>query len=376
MGLKILHVETGMHLYGGALQVMYLLRGLQQMGVHNVLVCPQSSQIEAAASGYVGKLQALPMTGDLDWRFIFRLRKIIRAEQPDVVHLHSRRGADVLGAIAAKLERTPVVLSRRVDNPEPKWWVKLKYSLYDHVITISEEIKRILVREGVNEQKLSCVHSAVDTDLYAARCDRNRFRETFAIQKKQFVIAVVAQLIRRKGHRYLLNILPSVTQQYPNTKVLLFGQGPLEAELREQVEKLGLRQVVQFAGFRKDLPKILPCLNCVVHPAEMEGLGVSLLQASAAGVPIIASAVGGIPEIVQDGVNGYLVPAHDEQALQKALERLLQDEFTAKRMAKQGRKIAQQNFSIAAMVAGNAAVYQRLLAKPSPTAPSSPDKAL
>lgn len=359
----VLHVETGMHLYGGALQVFYLLRGLAEAGWRNVLVCSEGSAIAEAAAGFVTRVHAVPMSGDLDFKFIGRLRDIVRAEAPDLIHLHSRRGADVLGGIAARLEKVPVVLSRRVDNPEPKWVARLKYRLFDQVVTISNGIRDVLLSEGVPPDKVVCVHSAVDAERYRPGGDRAWFDREFGLAADDQAVGMVAQLIPRKGHRYLLNVVPRILQSCPNARFLLFGKGPLEAELRERIAAAGLQDQVRLAGFRDDLDRILPCLDLLVHPAEMEGLGVSLLQAAASGVPLVGTAAGGIPEIVRDGQTGLLIPPADEAALADAVIVLLRDRERARAMGRAGRDLVEREFSIPAMVEGNMEVYQALLAR-------------
>ncbi|MBN4841714.1 glycosyltransferase, partial [Citrobacter braakii] len=124
--------------------------GLRAAGVDSVLACPPGSAIAGAATAHA-RVHELPMGGDLDLGLVGRLRRLIRAERPDLVHLHSRRGSDVLGALAARLEGVPVVLSRRVDNPESRAWVVLKYRLHDRIVTISEGIRTVLRAEGVPE---------------------------------------------------------------------------------------------------------------------------------------------------------------------------------------------------------------------------------
>jgi glycosyltransferase involved in cell wall biosynthesis len=356
----ILHVETGRHLYGGALQVYYLLRGLKERGCRNVLVCPEASAIAAAARD-VAEVIALPMGGDLDLRFIARLRCAIREMRPDLVHLHSRRGADVLGGIAARREKVPVILTRRVDNPEPRLLASLKYRLYDRVLTISEGIRRVLIDEGVPAGKVQCVHSAVDSVRFRPDCDRAWFNATFGTERGDRAVGMVAQFIERKGHRHLLAAIPPLAREFPRLRVLLFGKGPLENEVTAQIRDLGLEGCVRFGGFRDDLERVLPCLEILVHPAEMEGLGVSLLQAAACAVPIVASAAGGIPEAVRHDENGLLVPPADPAALTAALAGLLRDSDKARRLGDGGRRLVEREFSIAAMVDGNLRVYRELL---------------
>jgi len=349
-----------MNLYGGARQVAYLLQGLARHGVDSVLVCPRGSAIAAELHGRIRCVREIPMHGDLDLGLIWRLGRIVRQERPDIVHLHSRRGADLLGGVVARLAGVKTVLSRRVDNPEPAFVARWKYRLYDRVITISEGIRQVLLAEGVDPRRLVCVRSAVSADAYSRQCDRSWFRQCFGLAGSETVLAVIAQLIPRKGHRYLLQVLPALFREFPAVRVIFFGQGPLEEQLRRQVSEAGLDDRVTFAGFRSDLPRILPCLDLLVHPALMEGLGISLLQAAGAGVPIVAVNAGGMPEVVHDGVNGLLVPPGDSAALVAAIRRLLSDRPLMQRMGQAGMQRIESEFSIDGMVQGNLQVYREL----------------
>jgi glycosyltransferase involved in cell wall biosynthesis len=359
--VKVLHVETGQHLYGGAKQVSYLLAGLQQHGVESQLVCPIGSAIGRAVQESVSKVHEVPMGGDLDLAFIWRLRRIIAQAKPDLMHLHSRRGADLLGGIAGRWSGVKTVLSRRVDNPESPTVVKWKYGLYDRVIAISQGIADVLLEEGVVEHKLVCVRSAVDVETYQKRCDKSWFNAEFDLPENALVMATVAQLISRKGHRFLLQAMPRLIERFPNLRWLIFGKGPLKQELQEQIAMQGLQTHVQLAGFRQDLPKVYPCLDLLVHPALMEGLGIALLQAASAGLPIVAVDAGGMPEVVEDGVNGRLVPGGSVDVLGDAVEQLLADESLRKEMGDSGREKMRRSFSVEQMVEGNLAVYQGLL---------------
>ncbi|MBL8447831.1 MAG: glycosyltransferase family 4 protein [Zoogloeaceae bacterium] len=358
--MKVLHVESGRHLYGGARQVAYILEGLAARGVTNLLACPTGSAIADAAAPFAQVVE-MPMGGDGDLALAWRLIRLIRATQPDLIHLHSRRGADIWGGIAARLTGTPCILSRRVDNPEHPWVVAVKYRLYDHVITISEGIRQVLLAEGLAPDKVSCVRSAVEAEPYLAPVDGAAFRQEFGLPPDALVMGMVAQLIPRKGHRYLFAALPELLLAFPTLHVLIFGQGPLRDELSAACAAPPLAGRVHLAGFRHDLPAWLGGLDLLVHPADMEGLGVSLLQASAAAVPIIASRAGGLPEAVADGVSGLLVPPGEVQALGKAMTRLLADPALRKHLGQAGRDRIQQDFSVGAMAEGNLAIYRQVL---------------
>ncbi len=359
--MKIVHLEAGTHLYGGAYQVLLLVEGLAARGVHGVLVVPRASAIEKEALRRGLPVKAVSMAGDADLAFPFRFRRILREEKPDLVHLHSRRGADTLGALTTKLLRIPTVLSRRVDNPEAGWSLGAKYRLFDAVITISEAIRRVLLSQGVPKSKVRCVHSALDPTPFVGPCLREAFLQAFNLPEDARVIGMAAQFIRRKGHDTLLDAAPSVLDAHPTARFLLFGKGPLRPEVEEKVRSRGLMDAFRFPGFREDLDALLPCLDLLVHPATMEGLGIALLQASAAGVPVVASAVGGIPEAIAHEESGLLVGAGDSSALAAGMNRILSDQPLARRMGEEGRRRVADLFSVDRMVQGNLEVYQEVL---------------
>lgn len=360
--MKILHVEAGKHLYGGARQVQYITEGLAARGIDTPLACARGSEVSRHPPAGV-RVLPIPMGGDGDVGLVLRLARLIRAERPDLVHLHSRRGADTWGALAARLAGVPCVLSRRVDNPESRLAVAFKYRLYAHVITISEAIRQVLLDEGLAPDRVSCVRSAVDPAPFLKPVDPSAFRAEFRLPQDALVIGVVAQMIPRKGHRHLFAALPGLVEKYHELQVLVFGQGPLLAELRADVAARKLDGVVHFTGFRHDLAHWIGGLDLLVHPAEMEGLGVSLLQAAAAGVPVITSRAGGLPEAVLDGVTGLLCPPADVPALAAAIDRLAGDAALRHRYGEAGRARILAEFSIDRMVEGNLAIYHRVLGR-------------
>ncbi len=366
--MKVLHIEAGRFLYGGARQVLYILQGLHDRGVANVLACPPGADIALPARAYAD-VHEIPMKGDADIGLVCRLRRLIRATHPDIVHIHSRRGADLWGGIAARLERVPCVLSRRVDNPEPRMWVSLKYRLYDHVIAISEGIRQVLLTEGLPADKVTTIRSAIDAAPYLHDVDRQAFCREFGLPENALVIGVVAQLIPRKGHRHLLAVLPEVIQRFPDVQVIFFGKGPLQAELERDIAEHHLESHVHLAGFRTDLPHWLGGLDMLVHPADMEGLGISLLQAAAAGVPVIASRAGGMPEAVADHVSGLLIAPGDTPALQRELVRLLASHAERQRLGNNGRKRILTEFSPTEMVKRNSAIYDSVAISSRPHKP-------
>ncbi len=362
--LKVAHLEAGRHLYGGALQVEYLLRGLASWPVDNLLICPTGSAIGSLCHPEHRVIE-IKMKGDLDLALAPRLVKILRAEGCHLLHVHSRRGADIYGALAARMAGLPALLSRRVDNSEPPWLARLKYQHgYSRVVAISAGIEQVLRAEGVSAARLSVIRDAVDTQQFTPLADKPWFKREFGIGEGDLTVGLVAQLITRKGHSQVLEVLPALCQQFPQLKVLLFGQGPLRRQLVQQVEQLKLAGAVRFCGFRTDLQRVLPCLDVLVHPALQEGLGVALLQASACGVPVLASRAGGIPEAVADGQSGLLYNVGDGAALQVLLSRLLSDAGLRRRLGAQGRLRMEQHFSLKLMARDYFHLYRQLLQAP------------
>lgn len=356
----VLHVEAGRHLYGGALQVRLLIEGLHRAGVRNTLVCPRGSRIAAAAAPYAA-VCPLPMRGDLDPRPATGLRRLIRRESPDLIHVHSRRGVDYWTPLAAAGMSIPLVLSRRVDHRDPGWLARWKYRPYARVIVISEQIRRVMMDMGVPAVKIERVYSAVASSEPPAARDRRWLARTFGIPLEAPLVGVVAQLIPRKGHHYLIDVLPDLRREIPNLHVLFCGQGPQEEGLRSACRRAGLAEAVVFAGFRRDMARIMPCLDVVAHPATMEGLGVALLEAAACARPVVAFRAGGVPEIVVDGENGLLAEAGDARQLGRLLLRLLAQPDLAARMGDRGRDMVRRRFAVEAMVTGNLAVYANVL---------------
>ena len=363
--MKTLHIEMGRHRLGGTMQVYYLMRGLRERGVPAVLVCARGGDLHQLATRDGLNLRAVDFAGDVDLRFVWRLAAILRAERPDIIHIHSRRGADTLGLIAAKITGIgKVILSRRVDDPvKPGWLTQLRYvKLPDRVVTVSKGIARVLEAAGVPASGIRQVYSAIDFRAYQSALEVTAARARLDLPPGVPVLVVIAQLIPRKGHRFLLQALPTVLAKHPGTRVLFVGEGAEEAALRAEVARGGLESCVRFLGYRNDIGDILRACDVLVHPATMEGFANVAVQAMASGIPVVSSAVGGMPESVRDGVTGLLVPPCDPPALAAALMRLLDDPALRARLGEQGRRIVEQEFNTDAMIEGNLRVYRELLA--------------
>lgn len=359
--LNILHIETGRHVYGGARQVLHLMDGLRAAGVTGALACVPDSEVAMAARAAGHEVHTPRFGGDLDVLALPRLRRLIRTLNPDLVHVHSRRGAPLYGLLAAGGAGVPAVLSRRVDNPPSaldRWLLNGPHCA--RVICISDAIADVLAGAGVRRDRLRRVASAVApakpvADAAARLCAR------FDLPAGACVLGVAAQLIPRKGQADLISALPAIRARHPQVVVVLFGQGPEAASLRAQVARLGLDEHVRFAGFVDDLAPLLGGLDVLVHPARAEGLGVVLLEAAAAGVVRVACDAGGIPQTVRHESTGLLVPPADPDALSAAVCRVLEDDALRQRLIEGAHRQVEAEHSIDAMTAGNLAVYREVL---------------
>jgi len=358
--MRIAHIEAGRHLYGGAAQVRYLVDELTRAGHDNVLICARGGAL--AREVQTAPVVALPMRGELDVMLLPRLLRALQRLQPDLVHVHSRRGADLYGGAAAALAGIPAVITRRVDAAEPALLARLKYRPYRAVIALSRAIEQQLRGAGVAAERLALIPSAVDTQRYRPdSAARDRLRAAFGLPADALVVGVVAQLIERKRHAWLFALLPELVRAWPQLRVLCFGRGPLERRLRAELAERGLADHVLLAGFRSDLSELLPGLDLLAHPADREGLGLALLEAASAGVPVVACAVGGVPDVVVDGETGILVPCQDAAALRRALATLLGAPEERRRLGAAARRHALRHFDIASLAAEHLSLYRRVL---------------
>jgi glycosyltransferase involved in cell wall biosynthesis len=359
--MKILHVETGRHLYGGPQQVIYLVSALQERGHDCTLVCPPGTGIDSAARSANIQVRNLFCAGDLDLPFAYRLTQYIQSSGPDLVHCHSRRGADVLGGLAVTFSDVPAVVSRRVDNTEMRLMAALRYRPFRKIIAISEAIAAVLREHDIDSDRIEVIRSAVDTARFEKPVDIGAFRKEFGMPKEATIIGAAGQLIPRKGHRYLLQAIADLRHKHPEIRLIVFGEGHLNNQLRAQAASLDLGEVVQFAGFREDLDDFMGAFDLFVHPALAEGLGVVTLKAAAAGVPVIGFDAGGLPEAIKDGETGILVPPENVEKLRDAIATLVVDADLRHQMGAAGRRRMQSEFSIDTMADKHIDFYESVL---------------
>ena len=354
-----MHIEAGRHCYGGARQVEYLIDGLSQRGVDNVLLCPPEQPLASRLQR--AEIIPVPMGGEHDLGMGLRFSRLLAGLDPDVVHVHSRRGADLYGGLAAALARRPAVLTRRVQSHEPKLWARFKYRPYRAIVAISRAVEAELERAGVVSARRCIIPSAVDARRFVPRHDAaRRLRQALGLAEHAFVVGLVAQLIPRKGHRLALSVMQRLGARHPNLMLVCFGRGPEEAVLREAVTARGLAGRVVLAGFRDDLASLLSGIDVLIHPASREGLGVAVLEAMSAERPVVAARVGGLVDLIESGHDGVLVPAGDADAFAAAVSDLIAAPERRRRLGQAARARVERDFSVAAMSDAYLDLYRSL----------------
>jgi len=361
---RTLHVELGRHRLGGTMQVYYLTRELHRVGAPCLLVTPLGSPLHGLAEADGVPCAPIQYAGDVDVLSTFKLWRIIREFKPEIVHIHSRRGADIWGAIAARLAgNCKVILARRVDDPVKHTWLnRLRYGpLCDRVVAVSQGIVRAVVKGGVPEGKIRQVYSAIEAHKYQADDAVADVRTELGLKVDAPVLGVIAQLIPRKGHRFLIDALPLIHAQHPTTQLLFLGEGESKADLQAQVTRMGLDDFVIFAGYRDDVGRVLRAMTLLIHPATMEGFANVAMQAQAAQIPVVTADVGGMPESVAHEETGLVVEPESASALATAISGLLADPHRCQRMGAAGKARVESLFTVDSMVQKTLAIYRELL---------------
>jgi glycosyltransferase involved in cell wall biosynthesis/peptidoglycan/xylan/chitin deacetylase (PgdA/CDA1 family) len=366
--VRVLHLIWALDLGGAERQVIEIVRGLDRNQFEPTVGC----LVRKGRWGEALEAEGVPVVGfskgpGLDPAFLLRLTRFIRKGGFGVVHTHAFT-ASSWGRLAAMIARVPVVvahehsafslesrLRRCVDrmlSPGTSRW-----------IVVSEALARDLVRaEALPVSRVVVIPNGVPTRSATAEAVR-KVREELKGGRFNELIGTLGRLERRKGLEVLLEAARRLAPRRPGLGVSLIGEGPLRGDLEERVRAGGIGDRVVFAGRREDVPAVLGALDVFAVPSHTEGLSISLLEAAYAGCPIVATDVGGNPEVVRHGHNGLLVPPRDPSALAEAIEELLTDRPRARRLGAEAAREARERFSAETMVRAIESVYRDLLGR-------------
>ena len=298
---------------------------------------------------------------------LLRLSWFLRRKKFDIVHTHDL-WSNLIGVPAARLAGVRAIVSSRRDLANFDWyqskrrgWLRRIQNLGGAVLANATPIRDALIAEdGFKPEKLRVIHNGVDIDRFQTSGDE-RDQVFPGVGKGKLIVLVGNMHTDVKGHPWLIASAPAVVHEFPTARFVLAGDGEQQPRFEEQVAKLGLEQNFLFLGRRTDIPKLLACCDIAVLPSRAEGLPNAILEYMAAGLPTIASRVGGNAELIEDGVTGLLVPSEDSAALSDALLALLRDPGLARRMAQNGHEFTIRNFSFERLVREVDELYSELL---------------
>lgn len=366
---------TDPHSDGGG-QVRYLqnLAGeLVRLGHHVTIGCRKGSVlVEVAHDTGAIALDRFHFARGLRlgrWRQdIQTMRAYLGEHKPDVVHVSGSQDHWVAAlAIAWGGARVPLVRTRHntyaVKRGLANRLLNRRWTTVQ--IAVCEMVRQTLMQHpAFNPERLFSIHNGVDTARYQpAQADRAEARARFGYAESDLVCGIAARLVKAKGHTYLFQAARLLREELPELRLLVLGQGALEPALRAQVRDLGLEDRVYFAGFRDDMPACVQALDIGVLPSiDCDTSSFSLKEQMAAGIPVIASDYGGLPEIVTDGEEGLVVPNGTVAPLAEAIRQLARDAAKRERMGRLGRARVVRDFSLETFALRTVDVYRRALA--------------
>lgn len=327
--LRILEIITPSRIGGAEVYVTGFYKAAREMGAQVTLFCPQGRPfIEYARERGIGAV-TWKTHGKIDPYTVFQLARLIRCERADVVHTHLST-ASLLGAIAAKMAGVPSVAHVHGLNSATCF----QYSTA--IIAVSDAVKSHLCLQGIKPEKIHVVHNGVDLSHFSG----NPFPHT----PHAPTFGVFGRLSPEKGQRVAIEALFLVTREHPNARLMIVGDGKDRDDLIISAKALGIEANVEFAGFQPDIREFMARCDAVIVPSVREGFGLAAVEAMAMGKPVVASAVGGLPEIVVENKTGFLIPPSNPQALSDALLRLISNPALARRLGASGRRRVEECF--------------------------------
>jgi glycosyltransferase involved in cell wall biosynthesis len=306
-----------------------------------------------------------------DRQAVRELADSVASFAPEIIHNHMYR-AEVIGTRAALLLgekgcKRPAIISTvhssRIRCVDDRQTIRQLTPLMDRLIVVSRAIEEKVREEGRVGAPVSLIYNGIDLQRYNHQQPCCTLHDEYGIPEDAPIVGVVARLEAEKGHRTLIDAWPEVLAAVPNAWLLVVGEGSERDALEAEAASLGVNERVVFTGRREDVPAVTAALDVAVLPSYREAQGLSVLEAMALSRPVVASNVGGIPEMIEDGVTGLLVPPNDCDALAAALIKLLTDHPYADMIARRGHDLVHERFCIELMVNSIESVYDEEAAK-------------
>lgn len=299
-----------------------------------------------------------------DYLSFLKVARILRDRKIDVIHTHNTQpfidGA--LGGLLAGV-RTIVHTDHARQFPDKRRYMfaewLLSHAVYRVVGVSGDTSKNLVTYEKISPKKIVTIRNGVDGHSYQAPIDTIPKRRQLGLPSSAPIIGLGARLTEQKGISFLLRAIPALLREQPELVLVVAGDGPVRGDLEGEAHRLGIASHIHFIGPRTDMPEIIRLFDVYVLPSIWEGLPMVLLEAMASGCPIVATDVGGNPDAVRHGYNGYLVPARDHSALASALARLVSDRALREEFGRNGRTLFEREFSAAQMARRYEQLYLR-----------------
>lgn len=365
--MKILHLIYSLEVGGAEVDLVAKSRQLAQAhGCDVTIACllargELAVQAEAAGIRVLGPL----MRGRCDILIVPRLVWLMRRERYDVVHTHMF-ASNLLGRLAATLAGVPGIFATvQLIADREAWWQILIDRLLQYktatMIASSQAVRHSFIRRGIHPAKIKVIYNCVDLSRFETvdqAAARQTMRRAFGWNKDCFVVGAVARLEQVKGLAILIQAAEAVVAALPQARFLVVGDGPQRETLLAQVRRLGLEGRVILAGRRGDVPQVLPALDLFVLPSLSEALGIAAIEALASGLPVVASRVGGLPEVIVHGETGWLTPPGDAARLAEAILHVAAHPVEAGQRAEQGQARVRDQFDVASLAAAQLELYR------------------
>lgn len=357
----ILHTEWSDGWGGQERRIFTEMLGMRQRGHRLILAARPTCALarQAAAAGI--PVEFVPFAGKFHWPSIAQLRRLIQREGVQVVNTHS--GIDSwVGAFAARLAGVKLVRTRHLNLPLHRTWYNFVHFMAHRIVTCGEAMRRTLIEtHGFPPEQLVSIPTGIDFSTFVPKRERAAVRAELGIAPEAFMVLMAAVIRGVKRHEVAIRAFAQFRQARPDAKLVLAGDGPMRIDMERLCAELKVTDAVLFLGHRDDVPDLMQAADALVLTSDSEGVPQAVTQALGLGVPVVATAVGGVPELVIDGQTGLLAPKERPDCVAEGLARLAADPALAARLGAQARQHAQGHYSLTAMLDATEQVYAQAL---------------
>lgn len=362
---KVLHIVEDLKIGGLERVIASIVLGLDKTRYLSLVWClSRGGEIAEELTNKGVEVKILGMNSYHNPLQIIALSRLIKKSKIDIIHTHGYFGS-TFGRLAALLARTPIIIA----HVHTTYYGFKKQNIVierilsrftDRIVCVSKAVKEFVVKtENIPEEKTCLIYNGVERS-YPVDFDIDR--KNLGIEDKELVGITVASLTPHKGHRVLIDAIRIICKKHKHIKFLIVGDGPLRNNLEAYVKDVQLSSKIIFMGQRKDVASLLRLATFFVLPStEREGLGIALVEAMSEGLPLIGTRVGGIPEVIEDNVNGLLVTPGDSLELAAAVGKLITDKAMQGRMGEMGKEIYRKKFTQARMNQSIEALYDGII---------------